>query len=156
MALCRMPRACLRVPRAGWAAVVAVALIASLAPGCKRPGAAPGAAKNGEGEKAVPVETAKAVRETVRRTIEVTGTIQAEDDVSVASVTTAKIEEFLEQAKQQYTIFLVPHNIQQAARVADYAGFFLQGKLVEYGTGEQIFMNPKDEQTRDYVQGRFG
>lgn len=72
--------------------MVAVALIASLAPGCKRPGAAPGAAKNGEGEKAVPVETAKAVRETVRRTIEVTGTIQAEDDVSVASVTTAKIE----------------------------------------------------------------
>ena len=71
-------------------------------------------------------------------------------------VTTAKIEEFLEQAKQQYTIFLVPHNIQQAARVADYAGFFLQGKLVEYGPGEQIFMNPKDAQTRDYVQGRFG
>ena len=71
-------------------------------------------------------------------------------------VTTAKIEEFLEHAKQQYTIFLVPHNIQQAARVADYAGFFLQGKLVEYGPGEQIFMNPKDPQTRDYVQGRFG
>lgn len=71
-------------------------------------------------------------------------------------VTTAKIEEFLERAKRQYTIFLVPHNIQQAARMADYAGFFLEGKLVEYGPGEQIFLNPQNEQTRDYVQGRFG
>lgn len=71
-------------------------------------------------------------------------------------VTTAKIEEFLEQAKQQYTIFLVPHNIQQASRVADFAGFFLQGRLVEYGPGKQIFLNPKDPKTRDYVQGRFG
>jgi phosphate transport system ATP-binding protein len=71
-------------------------------------------------------------------------------------VTTAKIEEFLDKAKAEYTIFLVPHNQQQAARMADYAGFFLQGKLVEYGTGEQIFLNPKDPQTRDYVTGRFG
>jgi len=71
-------------------------------------------------------------------------------------VTTAKIEDFLDKAKEQYTILLVPHNQQQAARMADSAGFFLQGKLVEHGTGEQIFMNPKDPQTRDYVQGRFG
>ena len=71
-------------------------------------------------------------------------------------VTTAKIEEFLHQAKQQYTILLVPHNIQQASRMADYAAFFLQGKLIEYGTGEQIFLNPKDARTRDYVEGRFG
>jgi phosphate transport system ATP-binding protein len=71
-------------------------------------------------------------------------------------VTTAKIEEFLDKAKEDYTIFLVPHNQQQAARMADYAGFFLQGKLVEYGTGEQIFMNPREQQTKDYVTGRFG
>ena len=71
-------------------------------------------------------------------------------------VTTAKIEEFLDKAKEQYTIFLVPHNQQQASRMADYAGFFLQGKLVEYGTGEQMFLNPRKQQTRDYVTGRFG
>jgi phosphate transport system ATP-binding protein len=71
-------------------------------------------------------------------------------------VTTAKIEEFLDKAKAEYTIFLVPHNQQQAARMADYAGFFLQGKLVEYGTGEQIFLNPKKQETKDYVTGRFG
>ena len=71
-------------------------------------------------------------------------------------VTTAKIEEFLDKAKEQYTIFLVPHNQQQASRMADYAGFFLQGKLVEYGTGEQMFLNPREQQTKDYVTGRFG
>jgi phosphate transport system ATP-binding protein len=71
-------------------------------------------------------------------------------------VTTAKIEEFLDHAKAQYTIFLVPHNQQQASRMADYAGFFLQGKLVEYGTGEQMFLNPREQQTKDYVTGRFG
>jgi phosphate transport system ATP-binding protein len=71
-------------------------------------------------------------------------------------VTTAKIEEFLEKAKENYTIFLVPHNQQQAARMADFAGFFLQGRLIEYGTGEQIFMNPREPQTKDYVMGRFG
>ncbi len=71
-------------------------------------------------------------------------------------VTTAKIEEFLDKAKEEYTIFLVPHNQQQASRMADYAGFFLQGKLVEYGTGEQMFLNPKEQQTKDYVTGRFG
>ena len=71
-------------------------------------------------------------------------------------VTTAKIEEFLDHAKEQYTIFLVPHNQQQASRMADYAGFFLQGKLVEYGTGEQMFLNPREQQTKDYVTGRFG
>ena len=71
-------------------------------------------------------------------------------------VTTAKIEEFLDHAKKDYTILLVPHNQQQASRMADFAGFFLQGKLVEYGTGAQMFLNPKDPQTRDYVMGRFG
>ncbi len=59
-------------------------------------------------------------------------------------------------AKEQYTIFLVPHNQQQASRMADYAGFFLQGKLVEYGTGEQMFLNPREQETKDYVTGRFG
>jgi phosphate transport system ATP-binding protein len=71
-------------------------------------------------------------------------------------VSTAKIEEFLENAKKDYTILLAPHNQQQAARMADHAAFFLQGELVEYSDGENMFMNPQDKRTQDYVQGRFG
>jgi len=71
-------------------------------------------------------------------------------------VSTAKIEDFLETAKQDYTFFLAPHNQQQAARVADFAAFFLQGKMVEYGVGEELFFNPKVKETADYIQGRFG
>ena len=71
-------------------------------------------------------------------------------------VSTAKIEEFLEKAKKDYTIFLVPHNQQQAARMADQAAFFLQGELVEYTDGESMFINPRDKRTQEYVQGRFG
>jgi phosphate transport system ATP-binding protein len=71
-------------------------------------------------------------------------------------VSTAKIEEFLENAKKDYTILLVPHNQQQAARMADQAAFFLQGDLVEYTDGETMFINPHDKRTQDYVQGRFG
>ena len=58
--------------------------------------------------------------------------------------------------KEQYTIILVPHNVQQAARMADYAAFFLQGELVENGEGKSLFVNPKDKRTQDYVEGRFG
>jgi len=71
-------------------------------------------------------------------------------------VSTAKIEEFLEKAKKDYTILLVPHNQQQAARMADQAAFFLQGELVEYTDGESMFIKPKDKRTQEYVQGRFG
>jgi phosphate transport system ATP-binding protein len=71
-------------------------------------------------------------------------------------VTTAMIEEFLQRAKEERTILLVPHNQQQAARMADFAAFFLQGELIEFGDGEELFMNPKHPKTRDYVQGRFG
>ena len=60
-------------------------------------------------------------------------------------VSTAKIEEFLEKAKKDYTILLVPHNQQQAARMADQAAFFLQGELVEYTDGESMFINPRDK-----------
>ena len=71
-------------------------------------------------------------------------------------VSTAKIEQFLEEAKEQYTILLAPHNQQQAARTADFAAFFLQGKLVEQGAGEKLFFNPKVKETIDYIEGRFG
>jgi phosphate transport system ATP-binding protein len=71
-------------------------------------------------------------------------------------ISTTSIEETLIQLKKEYTIILVPHNIQQASRVADRAGFFLNGDLVEEGTVYQIFTKPLDKRTEDYVTGRFG
>jgi phosphate transport system ATP-binding protein len=71
-------------------------------------------------------------------------------------ISTANIEETLIQLKKDYTIILVPHNIQQASRVADRAGFFLSGELVEEGPVYQIFTKPREKQTEDYVTGRFG
>jgi len=71
-------------------------------------------------------------------------------------ISTANIEETLRQLKKDYTIILVPHNIQQASRVADRAGFFLSGELVEEGTAYQIFTRPRDKRTEDYVTGKFG
>ena len=71
-------------------------------------------------------------------------------------ISTGKVEASLQDLKQNYTIVLVPHSIQQAARVADYATFFLDGKLIEHATGREIFTTPKDQRTEDYVEGRFG
>lgn len=71
-------------------------------------------------------------------------------------VSTAKIESLMIELRDQYTFVLVPHNVQQAARVADYAAFFLQGRLVEYGEDKQLFINPRVKETQDYVTGRFG
>ncbi len=71
-------------------------------------------------------------------------------------VSTAKIETSLSDLREHYTIILVPHNVQQAARTADYAAFFLQGRLVEYAPGKELFLNPKIKETQDYVTGRFG
>jgi len=71
-------------------------------------------------------------------------------------VSTARIEETLVELKRRYTIVIVPHSIQQAARVADYAAFFLGGVCVEHGPGSQLFTAPRDKRTEDYVTGRFG
>ncbi|OGN75712.1 MAG: phosphate ABC transporter ATP-binding protein [Chloroflexi bacterium GWB2_49_20] len=71
-------------------------------------------------------------------------------------LSTAKVEEALQVLKQDYTIVLVPHSVQQAARTADYAAFFLQGELVEWAEGKEIFTNPQNKRTEDYVEGRFG
>ena len=71
-------------------------------------------------------------------------------------ISTGKVEESLQELKKDYTIILVPHSVQQAARAADYAAFFLQGELVEYAPGNRLFINPKDARTQDYVEGRFG
>lgn len=71
-------------------------------------------------------------------------------------ISTAKVEASLQDLKEQYTIILVPHSIQQAARTADKAAFFLQGELIEYTDGREIFVTPKDTRTEDYIEGRFG
>jgi len=71
-------------------------------------------------------------------------------------ISTGKIEELIFLLKEQYTIVIVTHNMQQAARVAEYTGFFLLGKLVEYDRTEKIFTNPSDKRTEDYITGRFG
>jgi len=71
-------------------------------------------------------------------------------------ISTAKVEQSLSELKQHYTIVIVPHSIQQAARVADYAAFFLMGELIEYHTGRELFTSPHDRRTEDYLTGRFG
>jgi phosphate transport system ATP-binding protein len=71
-------------------------------------------------------------------------------------ISTGKVEASLQELKRNYTIILVPHSIQQAARTADYAAFFLQGELIEKGFGKELFINPKDKRTEEYIMGRFG
>ncbi|MFN2184050.1 MAG: phosphate ABC transporter ATP-binding protein [Anaerolineae bacterium] len=71
-------------------------------------------------------------------------------------LSTAKVESSLQELKQEYTIVLVPHSVQQAARVADVAAFMLGGELVEVGPGERIFTRPREARTEDYITGRFG
>jgi phosphate transport system ATP-binding protein len=71
-------------------------------------------------------------------------------------ISTAKIEELIAELKQQYTIVIVTHNMQQASRVSDRTAFFYLGNLVEYGKTAEIFTNPKNKQTENYITGRFG
>ena len=71
-------------------------------------------------------------------------------------ISTAKVEESLQALKRRYTIVIVPHSVQQAARVADWAAYFLQGELIEQGPGKDLFTNPQDQRTEDYITGRYG
>lgn len=71
-------------------------------------------------------------------------------------VATLKIEELMQELKNNYTIVIVTHNMQQAARVSEYTGFFLLGELIEYGETSDIFSRPRDKRTDDYITGRFG
>lgn len=75
---------------------------------------------------------------------------------AIDPVATAKIEELVEQLKEDYTIVVVTHNMQQAARISEYTAFFYEGKIVEFGETTQIFTNPREKQTEDYITGRFG
>jgi phosphate transport system ATP-binding protein len=71
-------------------------------------------------------------------------------------ISTAKIEDSLVQLKERFTILIAPHNVQQAGRISDRVAFMLGGKLIEEGTNTDVFSNPKDQRTSDYVTGRFG
>ena len=71
-------------------------------------------------------------------------------------ISTAKIEDLIADLKNDYTIVIVTHNMQQATRISDKCAFFLLGELIEYGDTEQMFSVPKDQRTEDYITGRFG
>ncbi|MEK7370048.1 MAG: phosphate ABC transporter ATP-binding protein PstB [candidate division NC10 bacterium] len=75
---------------------------------------------------------------------------------SLDPIATARIEELMLELKNSYTIVIVTHNMQQAARVSDYTGFMLLGELVEFGVTRELFTNPRDKRTEDYITGRFG
>jgi len=75
---------------------------------------------------------------------------------SLDPISTAKIEELITELKKEYTIVIVTHNMQQAARVSDYTAFFLMGELIELGKTQDIFTKPKDSETEAYITGRFG
>ena len=71
-------------------------------------------------------------------------------------ISTSKVEELIEELKKDYTIVIVTHNMQQAARISDDTAFFLNGVLVEYSETKDMFTAPKDKRTEDYITGRFG
>jgi phosphate transport system ATP-binding protein len=75
---------------------------------------------------------------------------------AIDPVATAKIEELVESLKSGFTIVIVTHNMQQAARVSDYTAFFYEGRIIEFGVTRQMFTKPKNRQTEDYITGRFG
>jgi phosphate transport system ATP-binding protein len=79
-----------------------------------------------------------------------------EPSSAIDPVATAKIEDLIEMLKENYTIVIVTHNMQQAARVSDFTAFFYGGRVIEFGPTKLIFTNPSNKQTQDYITGRFG
>ncbi len=71
-------------------------------------------------------------------------------------ISTSKIEDLMLELKKEYTLVIVTHNMQQAARVSDYTAYFLYGEMIEFGETQQIFKKPKEKSTEDYIIGRFG
>ena len=71
-------------------------------------------------------------------------------------ISTSKIEDLIHELRENYTIVIVTHNMQQAARVSDYTAFFLLGRLIEFGKTKKLFENPQKKETEDYITGRFG
>jgi phosphate transport system ATP-binding protein len=94
----------------------------------------------------------------IARTLAISPEVVLMDEPASAldPISTSKIEELIHELKKDYTIIIVTHNMQQAGRVSDYTAFFYIGELVEYDTTKQIFTNPKDLKTQNYITGRFG
>ena len=94
----------------------------------------------------------------IARTLAVAPSVILMDEPASAldPISTAKIEELIQELKEQYTILIVTHNMQQAGRISDKTGFFYMGDLVEYDDTQQIFTNPKHDRTENYISGRFG
>ncbi len=94
----------------------------------------------------------------IARTLAVEPSVILMDEPASAldPISTAKLEELITQLKEDYTIVIVTHNMQQAGRISDKTAFFYMGDLVEYGKTAKIFTNPKDERTQNYITGRFG
>ncbi|UZP04558.1 phosphate ABC transporter ATP-binding protein [Clostridium botulinum] len=94
----------------------------------------------------------------IARTLAVSPEIILMDEPTSAldPISTNKTEELIEQLKKDYTVVIVTHNMQQAGRIADKTAFFLSGEVIEFGKTEDIFYNPRDKRTEDYITGRFG
>ncbi len=94
----------------------------------------------------------------IARTLAVEPSIVLMDEPASAldPISTAKIEDLIYELKKEYTILIVTHNMQQAGRVSDHTGFFYMGDLVEFGNTKEIFTNPKEEKTENYISGKFG
>ena len=75
---------------------------------------------------------------------------------AIDPIGTSKVEDLIGELKKNFTIVIVTHNMQQAARVSDYTGFFYKGVIVEYGKTSELFTKPKQKKTEDYITGRFG
>jgi phosphate transport system ATP-binding protein len=94
----------------------------------------------------------------IARTIAIEPEVLLMDEPASAidPIATAKIEELMLELKHNYTMVIVTHSMQQAARVSDFTAFFFEGRIIEFGTTKQVFTNPRVKQTQDYITGRFG
>lgn len=94
----------------------------------------------------------------IARTLAVSPEVILMDEPTSAldPISTGKMEDLMDELKKKYTVVIVTHNMQQAGRIADKTAFFLSGEVIEYGKTEDIFYNPRDKRTEDYITGRFG
>ena len=94
----------------------------------------------------------------IARTLAVSPEVILMDEPTSAldPISTSKMEELMDELKKDYTVIIVTHNMQQAGRIADKTAFFLNGEVIEFGKTEDIFYNPEDKRTEDYITGRFG
>ena len=109
-------------------------------------------------ESALGLSGGQQQRLVIARTIAVKPEVLLLDEPASAldPISTLKIEELIHQLKKDFTILIVTHNMQQAARVSDYTAFMYMGDLIEFGVTDTIFTNPEKKQTEDYITGRFG